>query len=69
MTRPYLAFPSLNLTFKSGGYINTSLSGEEEDVVAPFHTLTINIITKDKEEVENTYPTVYPYSPNFELDN
>ena len=65
MIRSYLAFPLLIWTFRSGGYINTSLSRENEDVVAPFHALTINVITEDKEEVESAYPTMYPCSPNF----
>ena len=69
MTRPYLAFPPLSWNFRSGGYINTSLSGENEDVVAPLHTLTINVIIDDKEKVESAYPTVYPCSPDCELDN
>ena len=69
MTRSYLAFPPLSWTFRSRGYINTSLSGEDKDVVAPFHALTINVITEDKEEVESAYPTMYPCSPDFELDN
>ena len=33
MTKPYLAFPPLSWTFRSGGYINTSLSEENEDAV------------------------------------
>ena len=69
MTRFYFAFPPLSWTFRSGGYINASISEEDEDVVAPLHALTINVIIKDKEEVESAYPTVYPCSPNFELDN
>ena len=69
MTRPYLAFPSLSLTFRSEGYINTSLFGKEEDVVVPLHVLTINVIIRDKEKVKSAYPTVYPCSPDFELDN
>ena len=69
MTKSCLAFPPLSWTFKSRGYVNTSLFGENEDVVAPFHAFTINVITEDKEEVESTYPIVYPCSSNFELDN
>ena len=69
MTRPHLAFPPLSLTFKSEGYINTTPSGEEEGVVMPFRALTINVITKDGEEVENDCPVMYPCSSNFELDN
>ena len=69
MTSSYLAFPLLSWTFRLEGYINTSLSREDEDVVAPFHTLTINFIIEDKEEVESAYPTMYSCSPDFELDN
>ena len=69
MTRSYLAFPPLSWTFRLGGYINTSLSKKDEDKVAPFHALTINIITEDKKEVESNYPTVYQCSLDFEIDN
>ena len=69
MTRSYLAFPPLSWTFRSRGYINTSLSGEDKDVVAPFHALIINVITEDREEVESVYLTVYLCSSDFELDN
>ena len=69
MIKPYLAFSHLSWTFRSGGYINISLFGENEDVVAPFHILTINVIIEDKKEVESAYPTMYPCSPDFELDN
>ena len=69
MTKPYLAFPPLSLTFRSWGYINTTPSGKEEGVVVPFHALTISVITRDKKEVESAYPAVYPYPSDFELDN
>ena len=69
MTRPYLTFLSLSLTFRSEGYINTTPSGEEEGVVMPFRALTINVITKDGEEVENACPVVYLCPPDFKLDN
>ena len=69
MIIPYLAFPPLSLTFRSGGYINAGLSRENEDVVVPFHAFTINVITKNKEKVESAYPTVYPCSLDFELSN
>ena len=69
MTRPYLAFPPLSWTFRSGGYINTTPFGKEEGVVVPFRALTINVITKNEEENESAYPTVYPYPSDFELDN
>ena len=69
MSRPYLAFPPLSLTFRSGGYINASLSRENKDVVALFHALTINVITEDREKVESVYPTVYPCPSDFELNN
>ena len=69
MTRPYLAFPLLYWTFKSGGYINASLSRENGNVVMPLHALTIHVIIEDKEEVESAYPTMYLCSLDFELDN
>ena len=69
MVRSYSNVPPLSRTFKSRGYINTSLSKENKDVVAPFHAFTINVITKDKEKVESVYPTVYPCQPDFELNN
>ena len=69
MVRSYSSVPFLSWTFRLGGYINASLFGEEKDVVAPFHTFTINVIIGNKEEVESAYPTVYPCSPDFELDN
>ena len=69
MTISYLSFPPLSLTFRSRGYINTTPSREEEGVVMPFRALTINVITEDKEEVESTYPTMYPCSPDFKLNN
>ena len=69
MTRPYLAFPPLSLTFRSGEYINTTSFGEEEGVAMPFRALTINVITKNEEEVRNACPVVYPCPPDFKLDN
>ena len=68
-TRFYSAFPLLSWTFRSGGYINASLSGEDEGVVMPFRALTIHVITEDQEEAKSSCPTVYPCSPNFKLDN
>ena len=68
MTRPYLAFPLLSWTFRSGGYINTAPSGKEEDVGMPFRALTISVITGN-EEVESAYLVVYPYPSDSELDN
>ena len=69
MTRPYLAIPLLSLIFRSGGYINTTPSREEEGVVVPFHALTINVLTKDEEEVRNACLVVYLCPPDFKLDN
>ena len=48
-TRSYLALSPLSWTFRLGGYINTNLSEESEDVVVPFHVFTISVITRDKE--------------------
>ena len=69
MTRPYLAFPLLSWTFKSGGYINTTPSGKKEDMGMPFRTLTISVITGNEKEDESAYPVVYPYPSDSELDN
>ena len=69
MTKPYLAFPLLSWTFRSRGCINTTPSRKEEGMGMPFCALTISVVTKDEEEVESTYPTVYPYPLDFELDN
>ena len=69
MTRPYLAFLPLNLTFRSEGYINASLSGKDEDVVMPLYALTISVIIEDKDIVGTARLTVYPCPPDFELDN
>ena len=69
MTRPYLAFPPLSWTFRSGGYINTTPFGKKEGVVVPFRALTINVITKDEEEVRNVCPVVYPCPSDFKQEN
>ena len=69
MTKPYLAFSPLSLTFRSKGYINTTPTQEEEGVVVPFHALTINILTEDEKEVRNACLVVYPCPPDFKLDN
>ena len=66
VTRPYLAFPPLSWTFRSGGYINITPSGREESMGMPFRALTIGVIT---EEVESVHPAVYPYPSDSELDN
>ena len=69
MTRPYLAFPPLSWTFRSGGYINTTPSGKEESMGMPFRALTISVITGNEEEDESAYPAIYPYPSDSELDN
>ena len=69
MVRSNLVFPLLNWTFRSGGYINSSLFGEDENIATPFLALTINVITEYGKMIESTRPTVYPCSPNFELNN
>ena len=48
-----LIFPPLNWTFRSGGYINSSLFGEDNDIVAPLLALTINVITEDEEMIRS----------------
>ena len=68
-TKFYSALSPLSWTFRSGGYINTSLSGEDEGVVMPFRTFTIHVIIEDKKEAKSACPTVYPCSSDFELDN
>ena len=69
MVRSNLVFPSLNWTFKSGGYINSNQSREDKSLFTPFQTLTINVITEKKEMNQTTCPIVYPYSSDFELNN
>ena len=69
MTRPYVAFPHLSWTFRSGGYINTTPSGKKEGMGMPFRALTIGVITRDGEEDKSAYPAVYPYPSDSELDN
>ena len=64
--RPYLAFPPLSWTFRSGGYINITPFGREESMGMPFRALTIGVIT---EEVESVHPAVYPYPSDSELGN
>ena len=69
MARSKSIIPPLCQTFKSRGYINSSLSMECEDVVTPFLTLTINATTKDEEMIESACPTVFPCPRDFELNN
>ena len=69
MASSKLIIPLIHQTFRSGGYINSSLSEEDEDIVAPFLTFTINAIPKNKETIESTYPIMYPSPPNFEMNN
>ena len=69
MVRSNLIFSPLNFTFKSEGYINSSSSGEDEDIVTPLLALTINVITEEKETNENACPTIYPCPPDFKLNN
>ena len=69
MVRSNLVSPLLNWTFRSGGYINSSLYGEDENIATPFFALTINVITEDGEMIESTHPIVYLCSPNIELNN
>ena len=68
MVKPNLVFPPLNWIFRSGGYINSNLSEEDEDIATPLLTLTINVITEEEEMVESVHPTVYPCPPSFELN-
>ena len=69
MVRANLIFPPLNWTFRSRGYFNSDLPGEDENLATPLLALTINAITKDDEMVKSVYSTVYPCSPDFELNN
>ena len=69
MTRPYVAFPHLSWTFRSGGYINTTPSGKKEGMGMPFRALIIGVIIGDEEEDKSAYPAVYPYPSDSELDN
>ena len=69
MVRSNLAFPPLNWTFRSRAYINSTMCGEDKDMVTPLLTLTINVITKKEEIVQNVCPTVYLCPSDFELSN
>ena len=69
MVRSKLVFLPLDWTFRSGGYINSNQSGEDENLPTPFLALTINVITEDEEMVKIARPTVYPCSSDFELNN
>ena len=69
MVRSNLVFPPLNWTFRSRGYINSDLSREDKDIATPLLALTINVITRDEEMVRSVHLTIYPCSPNFELNN
>ena len=52
-----------------GGYINSNESEEDESLATPLLALTINEITKDEKMVRIAHPTLYPCSPDFELNN
>ena len=69
MVIPDLIFLPLNWTFRSGGYINSNQSGEDENLPTPFLALTINVITEDEEMAKIARLTVYPCSLDFELNN
>ena len=45
------------------------MSEKDKDIATPFRTLTINVITEEKEMDKTTCPTVYPCPPDFELNN
>ena len=69
MASPKLIILPIHQTFRLKGYINSSLSGQDEDIVAPFLTFTINVILENKETVESTHLTMYLSPPDFELNN
>ena len=69
MVRSNLIFPPLNWTFQSGGYNNSDLHREDENLTTPLLALTINAITEDDKMVRSVHSTVYPCSPDFELNN
>ena len=69
MASSNLIIPLLHQTFRSRGYINSSLSVEGEDVVASFLTFTINAIAKNEEMIESACLTVYPCPTDFKLSN
>ena len=69
MVKSNLVFLPLDWTFKSEGYINSSLSGEDKDIVTPLPTPTINVITEEEEMVESVCPIVYPCLLSFDLNN
>ena len=62
-----LIIPPLHQTFRSECYINSNLSVECEDIVAPFLTFAINTIAENEKTVESARPTMYPCPSGFEL--
>ena len=58
MASSNLIIPLLYQTFRLGGYINSRLFVECEDIVAPFLTFTINAILENEETVKSAYPAV-----------
>ena len=64
-----LIIPPIHQTFRSRDYINSSLSVEDGEIVAPFLAFTINATTEKEEMTESACPTVYPCPPDFELNN
>ena len=69
MANSKLSIPPIHQTFRLGGYINSSLSMEDENIVTPFVIFSINAITKEEEMDKSACQTVYPCPPDFELNN
>ena len=69
MVRSYSSIPPLSWTFRSGGYINSNQSREDENLATPPLTLTINIVTNEKGMDKTVCSIVHPCSSDFELNN
>ena len=69
MASSKLIIPPIHQTFRSEGYINSSLSVEDEDIDAHFLTFTINATTDNEKTTESAYLAVYPCLSDFELNN
>ena len=55
--------------FQSSGYLTLSPFAESRDGITVFAELAINATRENQETTMDAPPTVYPCSPNFELNN
>ena len=69
MASSKLIIPPIHQIFRSEGCINSSLSVEDEDIIAPFLAFTINATIENEEMAESARLAVYPCPPDFELSN